>query len=156
LEIQQTDALLRVRWIHQEMKELEIHEKSFQEDSLEVDSRQFHIVMRMHRLHLVNLKGIVPHRLLQECTIESLIEKGISQGVKREEIGSFHDEIWIQSQSGMEEVGTRTMIGAVEVVPLPLSGMMIMVSCSRLTESRQLILRPPKTSSITITIRPSG
>jgi hypothetical protein len=75
------------------MKEPEIHEKSSQEDSLEVDSRQFHIVMQMHRLHLVSLKGIVPHRLLQESTIGSLIEKGIFLGVKREEIGSFHDEI---------------------------------------------------------------
>ena len=75
------------------MKGPEIHEKSFQEASLEVDSRQFHIVMQMHRPHLVSLKGIVPHRLLQECTIGSLIEKGIFRSVRREEIESFHDEI---------------------------------------------------------------
>jgi hypothetical protein len=75
------------------MKELEIHGKSSQEVSLEVDSRQSHIVMQMHRLHLVSLKGIALHRLLLECTIESLIEKEIFQGVKREEIGSFQDEI---------------------------------------------------------------
>jgi len=75
------------------MKELEIHEKSSPEASLEVDSRQSHIVMQMHRPHPVSLKGIVPHRLLRGCTIESLTEKGILQGVRREEIGSFHDEI---------------------------------------------------------------
>jgi hypothetical protein len=125
--IQQTDALLPVRWIHLGMKGPEIREKSSQGDSLEVDSPQFHIVMRMHPPHLVNLKGIVPHRLLQECMIGSLIERGIFLGVRREEIGSFHDVIWIQSQRGMEEVGIRTMIGAVEVVLLLLSGMMIMV-----------------------------
>ena len=93
LEIQQTDAPLLVKWIHQGMKGLEIPEKSSQEVSPEADSRQFHIVMQMHRLHLVSLKGTAPHRLLQECTIASLIEKGISRGVRREEIGNFHDEI---------------------------------------------------------------
>jgi len=93
LEIQQTDALLLVRWIHLEMKELEIHEKNSQEDSLEVDSRQFHIVMQMRRRHLVSLRGIVLHRLLQECTIGSLSERGIFRGVRREEIGNSHDEI---------------------------------------------------------------
>jgi hypothetical protein len=75
------------------MKELETQERTFQGDLLEVDSRPYRIVTRTHRLHLVNLRGSDLLLHLQEYTIGSLIERGTRQDVRREEIGSFLDEI---------------------------------------------------------------
>jgi len=71
------------------MRGPETRERSSQEGSPEEDSHQSHIVTRMHRLHLVNPKGLEAHHHLRGCMIGNSIEKGILLGVKKEEIGNF-------------------------------------------------------------------